>query len=57
MQSNKKSTNVQKSTSDNLPRDPRPTDTSSPSDQLPNPPWIVTGIYIGLRRGQERIAS
>ena len=48
---------VQNPKSPDSSRDPRSADASSPNDQPRNPPWIGTGIYIGLRRGQERTAS
>ena len=57
MQSDQTHADVQNPKSANSSRDPRPADASSPSDQPRNPPWIGTGIYIGLRRGQERTAS
>ncbi len=57
MQSDQTHADVQNPKSADSSLDPRSTDVSSPSDQPRNPPWIGTGIYIGLRRGQERTAS
>ncbi len=57
MKSDQTHMDVQKSKSAVSSRDPRSTDAPTSSDQPRNPPWIGTGIYIGLRRGQERTAS
>ncbi|MGR0185478.1 hypothetical protein [Azospirillum aestuarii] len=57
MKSDQTHADVQNPKSADSTRDPRSADASSPSDQSRNPPWIGTGIYIGLRRGQERTAS
>jgi len=57
MQSDQTHADVQNPKSADPSRDPRSADASTSSDQPRNAPWIGTGIYIGLRRGQERTAS
>ncbi len=57
MKSDQTHADVQNSKSAYSSLDPRSADASTRSEQPRNPPWIGTGIYIGLRRGQERTAS
>lgn len=57
MQSDQTHADVQNPKSADSSRDPRSADACSPSDQPRNPPWIGTGIYIGLQRGRQGAAS
>lgn len=57
MQSDQTYTDDLNSKSADSSRDPRSADASTRSDQPCIPPWIGTGIYIGLRRGRQGAAS
>ena len=57
MQSDQTHAGVQNSKTFDSSRAPHSSDAPSTGDQSRNPPWIGTGIYIGLQRGRQGAAS